>query len=133
MVPAGAVTSTKTSTRPPGASTSAPLRAWNGSAGWLSSAMTRTSLFSILIAITDRWHPFMKRILSRSLVRAETSCKAWRLIVYNRVVSFGAMPGPIAVPSGRNRQSSIRNISSRSTGIGSVSWTVVARARDGRP
>ena len=42
-VPAGAVTSTKASTRPPGASTNAPLRAWNGSDGWLSMAMTRTS------------------------------------------------------------------------------------------
>ena len=42
-VPAGAVTSMKASTRPPGASTSAPLRARNGSAGWLSMAITRTS------------------------------------------------------------------------------------------
>ena len=44
VAPGGAVTSTKASTRPPGASTSAPLRARNGSAGWLSRAMTRTSM-----------------------------------------------------------------------------------------
>jgi hypothetical protein len=46
--PGGAVTSTKASTRLPGASTIAPLRARNGSAGWLSIAMTVTSTDSSL-------------------------------------------------------------------------------------
>ncbi len=38
-----------------------------GSAGWPSMAMTRTSWPSILIAITSRWQPLIKRSRNRSL------------------------------------------------------------------
>ena len=69
--PGVAVASIKTSTRPPGASTSAPPRAGNGSAGWPSRAMTCTSWPSILTAMTSRWKPLMMRSLSRSLVGSE--------------------------------------------------------------
>ena len=131
-MPAGAVTSMKASTRPPGASTSAPLRAWNGSAGWPSMAMTRTSSPSILTAITERWQPLMKRSLTRSLVRAERSSEVWPLTVWTGAVSLGSAPGAIAVPSGPSRQSSIRSTSSRSTATASLSRTTSARARDGR-
>ena len=48
------------------------------------------------------------------------------------MASFGSIPGAIAVPSGRTRQSSIRNTSSRSTATGSLSRTTSAYARDGR-
>mgnify|MGYP003693544645 CR=1 FL=1 len=37
--------------------------------------------FSILIAITERWQPLIKRSLTRSLVRAEISNEVWPLIV----------------------------------------------------
>ncbi len=71
--PGGVVASMNASTRVPGASTSAPPRARNGSAGWLSRAMTRTSCPSIFRATTLRWHPLIKRNLRRSLVRVGIS------------------------------------------------------------
>ena len=68
--PGGAFTSTKASTRLPGASTIAPLRARNGSDGWLSIAMTVTSTDSSFSAMMLRRLPLMKRSLKRSLDRA---------------------------------------------------------------
>ena len=61
MEPGVAPASTKASARPPGASTIAPFRAGNGSAGSLSRAMTRTSNPSIFTAMTVRWQPLMNR------------------------------------------------------------------------
>ena len=63
---------------------------------------------SSLIAMTARWQPLMKRILIRSLVRAAISRESRPFAVKTVAASFGSTPGATAVPSGRSRQSSIR-------------------------
>ena len=88
--------------------------------GWPSMAMTRTSWPSSLTAITVRWQPLIKRSRSRSLRRNVKSERKAAVDGVERRGVPGSMPGAIAVPSGRSRQSSIRSTSSRSTATGSL-------------
>ena len=61
----------------------------------------------------------------------ESSSEFRPLTEQTGVVFPGTVPGVIAVPSGRSRQSSNSNTSSRSTATGSLSPTTSARAADG--
>ena len=72
----------------------------------------------------------MKR--TQRLRRTAISGKSLPLTVLIGVRSLASLPGAAADPSGRNRQSPTKNISSRSAVTGSFSSTTKAKGRDGR-
>ncbi len=125
--------SMKTSARPPGASTTAPLRARNGSAGCPSSAITRTSMI---------FDFYRDNIALKAVDQGEASARSWSRTVKSSVgssvdggdamcVPRDRFPAAIAVAVGPSRQSSNSSTSSRSTAIVSLSATTSARAADG--